>query len=159
MLHVPQGQWPSSFQAGHSPHSTASHFPEPSFARSTECVFGPDRRASAQAQQSASSGLDTTYLSQRLSSFLLDIQSGSDQVQSVWDMWHGEPSQENLPFSLLDKPQTAAPPVTPPSGQFSQTSTKSQQTSSSSDHPCDHNDALASLSFDNLTLGKDDRRL
>ncbi|PKI82277.1 hypothetical protein MVES1_003297 [Malassezia vespertilionis] len=59
--------------------------------------------------------LDTARLKQRLGSLLFDIQSGSDQFESLWDRWYApEDAQDSLPFGVLDKPQTAAPPVTPP---------------------------------------------
>ncbi|WFD44799.1 hypothetical protein MPSI1_003470 [Malassezia psittaci] len=101
-----------------------------------------------------SNGVDASYLSQRLSHFLIDGYANPDQSENVWDRWQGNPAQDTHSFCLLDKPQTAAPPVTPPGGPYSLTyPNQTKPPESREQHAPD--DWLASLSFGNMSLGDD----
>ncbi|KAI3613882.1 hypothetical protein CBS9595_004059 [Malassezia furfur] len=136
----------ASSQLAHGPRAQGTH---PS--------LGQDPPAPMQVCSALSQGIDAAYLSQRLTSFLVDTQHGDDEVQSVWDAWHNRAKHDGLPLGLLDKPQTAAPPVTPPNGPASCHGFKMEHTPSSC--ASDPTDTLSSLSFDRLSLGADDRRL
>lgn len=166
MLHVQQGQWSSSFASqAASMHPSDRMFGEATFSPHTSLgAFGQDRYAPSNPNQTSfngsGNGLDTTHLSQRLGSLLFDIQSGGDQVQSVWQMWHNdESSQDNVPFGVLDKPQTAAPPVTPPNAQWEFDGVKNgynpQKMHPAPDAMRDKNFTISSLSFEGMSLGKD----
>lgn len=159
MLHIQQGQWPAGPQAHSPPLAASSHLASAPLAQSTSASLSQEPSAPMQVCSALSQGIDPSYLSQRLTSFLVDTQGGDDQVQSVWDAWHNNAKQDALPLGLLDKPQTAAPPVTPPNGTAVLSDLKVDHTPSSC-ASSDPTDTLSTLSFDRLSLGAaDDRRL
>lgn len=59
---------------------------------------------------------DSVKLGQRLDSLLLDLQTGNEQMKSIWQIWHDP--EDDRPTSLLDKPQTAPPPASPSEKMF-----------------------------------------
>ncbi|WFD00739.1 hypothetical protein MYAM1_003491 [Malassezia yamatoensis] len=111
----------------------------------------------ATSETKFNNGIDASYLSQRLSNFLIDGNANPDQSENVWDRWQGNPAQDAHSFCLLDKPQTAAPPVTPPGGPFS-LACPSQTKPSEPREQHASDDWLASLSFGNMSLGDDRMR-
>ena len=59
---------------------------------------------------------DSVKLNQRLDSLLLDLQTGNEQLKSIWQVWHDP--EDDQPTVLLDKPQTAPPPASPSEKMF-----------------------------------------
>ncbi|WFD32024.1 hypothetical protein MSPP1_003066 [Malassezia sp. CBS 17886] len=100
MIQVQPGQRPHpQYAHGHPPHDFCAEAPCGHHSEK-------DPRFAVQAT------LDSNSLSQRLGTLLIDIQGGQDQVLSVWQRWQGD--ADDVPTAVIDKPQTAPPPSTPP---------------------------------------------
>lgn len=106
MLHVNPNQWSCTQQPGRLRRVSLSDQTYMMQACKPMMGQGPSPNTKNDAQM-----FDSLTLHQRLGSLLLDLQTGSDQVQSVWEMWHDPDS--DCPLALVDKPQTAPPPGSP----------------------------------------------
>ncbi|WFC97224.1 hypothetical protein MBRA1_003890 [Malassezia brasiliensis] len=157
MLHIQQGQWPAGPPAPAPPVAASSPLANGPRTQGTHPPLSQEPPAPVQVCSAQPQGIDAAYLSQRLTAFLIDTQHGDDQVQSVWDAWHSGAKHDGPSLGLLDKPQTAAPPVTPPNGVVAYNGFKSEHTPSLC--ASEPTDTMSSLSFDRLSLGADDGRL
>jgi len=88
---------------------------------------------------------DPVKLKQRLDSLLLDLQTGNEQMKSIWQSWHDP--EEDRPTGLLDKPQTAPPPASPSEKMFESKNEKAWV-----DHNRDLNDDIVELISNQMTV-------